>query len=183
MVERKENRKSDKTRLVPFPSSIPIVIVGIVTLLGVLYLIIVLNLAPPSEENGEACDLAAWAISDTEARVQFSSWGPSPGPPCRTDLYEKLFDSPAPTDVKIVLSNDTHSGTYTFPSFDHKTLLVLESGDEMGTISYTDIADNQELNRADELRLENLGRESDYTLHVVWNPTDEILAMADFSTP
>jgi hypothetical protein len=182
VVEERDERESDRIRLVPFPSSIHIAIVCIVVLLGVLYLIIVLNLAPPPEENEEVCELGTRVISDTKAGVQFSNWGPS-YPSCQTDLYERLFDNPAPTDVKIVLSNDTHSGTYTFPSFDHKILLNLESGDDMGTISYTDYADNQEINLADELRLENLGRESNYTLHVVWNSTDEILAMADFSTP
>lgn len=184
MGKENDSKKSDKVRLVPFPSTIPIVIVALSILLGGLLYIVVVNLAPTGEENRDPCALMTTIVSSTQARVSFEYGGlPGPGfPHCRTDLFEKLFEEAWPLALRIVLSNDSHSGIYTFQSFEDGAL-VLKSGDDMGNITYWDLMDNNKLNSGDALRLEDLGRESYYRLDIVWDPTNEVIAMAVFATP
>ncbi len=151
-----------------------------------LYMIIV-ELMPTVEDKSEPCEWAMGVGSSTSAAIEFGDYGGTPGPgspspSCRTDLIEKLYDNAWPPALKVVLSNDTHSGTYHFQSFEDGAL-ILDRGDHMGNLTYLDLANNNKINVGDVLRLEGLGPGSNYILEIVWDSTDEVIAVAYFSTP
>lgn len=90
---------------------------------------------------------------------------------------------PRPTDLKVVLKrNNTHSGYYEFQT-DNDGPLAFESGDDVGTIHYADLADNQWVNLCDELRFTELYPDSDYEVFVFWAHTGDVITRRTFSTP
>lgn len=88
-----------------------------------------------------------------------------------------------PTDLKVILElNDTQSGVYRFQSNDDD-VLIFESGTDVATIHYVDLADNQQVNTGDVLKITDLYPDSDYVLKLIWSPTNDVVDTWKFSTP
>ncbi len=183
MAENEIVKKNSAPRLAPFPSCILLILVILSSVLAFALSMIATELWPPVEEEGKPCRLGGHMVSSTEAVVELSYGGlPGPGSPsCRTDLLNRLYEDAWPSALRVVLSNDTHSGNYTFRSFEDGAL-DLSSGNDMGRITYYDLADNKIINHEDRMWLEGLGPGSCYTFEIVWDPTDEVIAVATFST-
>ena len=78
-----------------------------------------------------------------------------------------------PTDLKVILElNGTQSGIYRFQSNDDD-VLIFESGTDIATIHYADLADNQHINLGDRLKITDLYPDSDYILKLIWSPTND----------
>jgi len=89
----------------------------------------------------------------------------------------------SPTNFELSLGNSTGEGTYIFPSSDNGTVLVLVSGDNMGTIWYLDYAQNGKINVGDGIVMENLEPNSYYALELIYIPSDSEACFYCFSTP
>ncbi|MEE9115981.1 MAG: hypothetical protein V3U09_03700 [Thermoplasmata archaeon] len=88
-----------------------------------------------------------------------------------------------PTNLKVILElNGTQSGIYRFQSNDDD-VLIFESGTDIATIHYADLADNQHINLGDYLRITDLYPDSDYILKLIWSPTNDVIDTWKFSTP
>lgn len=88
-----------------------------------------------------------------------------------------------PTDLKVILElNGTQSGVYRFQSNDDD-VLIFESGTDIATIHYVDLADNQKVNAGDVLKITDLYPNSDYILKLIWSPTNDVVDTWKFSTP
>ena len=170
--------------MILFPSSIPLILVILSVILAFCLYMIIVELWPTVEEEKRPCALSTTLTSLTSARMEFMYGGmPGPGSPsCDTDLLERIFGITWPSALKIVLSNETHSGTYLFESFEDG-LLILDNGDYMGNLTYVNIADNEKINYGDVVRMEGLGPESHYTIEIIWYWTNEVIAVAGFYTP
>ncbi len=94
-----------------------------------------------------------------------------------------IDQSPRPTNLTITLErNDTHSGQYEFVS-DEDGPLALVNGENMGTIHYVDLADNEKVNVGDMLKLTGLYPDSYYELVLSYASTGDVIMTCSFSTP
>ncbi|MFQ5885379.1 MAG: archaellin/type IV pilin N-terminal domain-containing protein, partial [Thermoplasmata archaeon] len=100
-----------------------ILMVAITVVLAAVFYIMVIGLAPtPGEEAPKGAFASAGSTSSTNATVEFA----------------KISPPPAPVNLKIILQRGTTSGTYTFGSNADGTVLTLDSGTNVGTITYRD---------------------------------------------
>ena len=113
-----------------------------------------------------------------------SPWPPNIiGPTAANVNLGRYVSDPNPTDLKVILElNGTHSGVYRFQSNDDD-VLIFESGTDVATIHYVDLADNQQVNTGDVLKITDLYPDSDYVLELIWNPTNDVIDTWKFSTP
>lgn len=106
-------------------------------------------------------------VSPTAANVRLGHYEPHPNP----------------TDLKVILElNGTQSGVYRFQNNDDD-VLIFESGTNIATIHYADLADNQHVNPGDVLKITDLYPDSDYVLKLIWSPTNDVVDSWKFSTP
>lgn len=87
------------------------------------------------------------------------------------------------TDLRIILETGTSSGGYSFPCSASGTVASLDSGSDLGTITYWDFLDDDEVDSGDMLYLTGLDRNSDYTIYLMWAPNGEMMDHEDFTTP
>ncbi|MCK4445071.1 MAG: hypothetical protein KAW09_11045, partial [Thermoplasmata archaeon] len=97
--------------------------------------------------------------------------------------FRRIVPPPRPTELRITLEmNETFTGSYRFQN-DEDGWLVFESGMDLATIYYSDLADNREVNMGDRLRLENLYPGSEYSMRILWAATNELIAEGKFKMP
>jgi hypothetical protein len=88
-----------------------------------------------------------------------------------------------PTDLNLVLiMNDTTAGRYAFTS-NNDGELIFFNGEEVGTLTYSDLADNERIDAGDEIALTDLAPGSDFELLMIWAPTGDRMASTTFTTP
>jgi len=98
--------------------------------------------------------------------------------------FAKISTFPEPMKFRIFLRvNSTIWGTYEWTSNDDGTVLTLVSGDDVGTFTYRDLAENQKVNSGDELRMTGLAPSSDFTLKLIWKANGDQIHSIDFTTP
>ncbi len=122
---------------------------------------------------------------EEEDPPQIGPWPPivSVGPTAADVRLGHYEPHPNPTDLKVILElNGTHSGVYRFQSNDDN-VLIFESGTDIATIHYVDLADNQKVNAGDKLKITDLYPNSDYVLKLIWSPTNDVVDTWKFSTP
>ena len=97
--------------------------------------------------------------------------------------FAKLTNDPAVTKLKVVLEIGVNSGTYSFGDAATGTVATLDSGDNLGTITYRDFVDNEKVNSGDKLLLTSLTKSSDYIVRLVWAPNGDTIDTDSFMTP
>lgn len=101
-----------------------------------------------------------------------------------TAIYDfgRMNPTPKPTELKAVLElNGTDHGVYRFQSDDDDSL-VFDSGTDICSMEYADLADNQRVNVGDVLRMTELYPDSQYVLRLIWAPTGDVIETWTFST-
>ncbi len=97
-------------------------------------------------------------------------------------VFAKLTGDPPPTYLKIVLEVGANSGIYSFPSDADGTIATLDSGTNLGTITYRDFIDNEKVNIGDKLMLTDLRKSSDYSIYLIWAPNGDLIDSEEFTT-
>ncbi|UCD91617.1 MAG: type IV pilin N-terminal domain-containing protein [Methanobacteriota archaeon] len=143
-----------------------ILMVAITVVLAAVLYIMVIGLAPPPGDRPPPGQFNARATSNTTAEAEFAGFS----------------QSPPPINLKIVLSTDTASGTYAFGANADGTVLALESGVSMGTITYRDYANNNLVNTGDELLMTGLDTGTFYTIKMLWKDGSS-MDTKTFATP
>jgi len=90
------------------------------------------------------------------------------------DVPHSLY-SQNPTDMMIILSSPSQSGTYFFPSGDDGVVLELIDGVSTGTVTYRDLADNGRINPGDQLLLSDMEEGAKYNMSFVWSPGGDLI--------
>jgi hypothetical protein len=125
-------------------------------------------------------------LESSQSEIPTGTWGQKI-PLSSTALnieFGKVNPEPRPMDIDIVLvRNETVQGTYVFASNDDGALNFLAgSGIDIADMSYSDLADNQRINRGDYLELRHLNPNSDYRIIMIWNPTGDQITSTTFAT-
>lgn len=97
-------------------------------------------------------------------------------------LYTITGDPPI-TKLKVEMVVGTNSSIHSFGIATNGTIASLDSGPDVGTITYWDRLDNEEVNSGDKLLLTNLKKNTDYTLYLIWAPDGDVIEQEDFTTP
>ncbi len=88
-----------------------------------------------------------------------------------------------PMDLELVLVlNGTMEGRYIFTS-NGDGELTFSSGENVGTLTYVDLKDDEWVDYGEMIRLSNLAPDSVYTLIMIWSPTGDYITSTSFSTP
>jgi hypothetical protein len=111
-------------------------------------------------------------------------WGPKTiGPEEVTVEFGRVTPRPEPVDMNLVLvRNGTTAGRYAFAS-NNDGELTFFNGEEVGTLTYADLADNERIDIGDKIVLTNLAPDSNYELIMIWVPTGDDVTSTTFSTP
>lgn len=148
-----------------------IVVVTVIVTVVPITLILVLSpspsdgyIQPPVRPTGQFAN--ADATSNTTATVTFAGFS----------------STPAPINLRIVLSTAASSGTYAFGANGDGTILNLQSGTIIGTITYRDYDDNDLVNGGDQLLITGLSVSTSYTVRMLWRD-GSTLDQEDFNTP
>ncbi len=164
-MKRKSFIRKDEEGVSPVIATILMVAITVV-LAAVLY-IMVIGLAP----TGSVIPTGTWGaktlVSNTAYNVDFG----------------KVNPEPKPVDLELILiRNGTDEGNYSFSGNDDGAL-KFASGVNLGTLTYSDLADNQKVNIGDQLKLTGLTPRSDYTLKMIWSSTGDQITSTSFTTP
>lgn len=166
-IEHSELEAGGKKTVVAVLAVVAVLVVAQLAVTTLLYLA-VLGLEAPTEDDTPAGSFASLELtSSTSATLTFS----------------RMSNDPEPVDLKIVISDATQSGTYAFPNNNDGAVLSLESGDDMGTITYRDLTDNGIVNSGDQLLVTGLTEGSLYTMQMVWSDSGDQLDFITLSTP
>ncbi|TET91708.1 MAG: hypothetical protein E3J35_01330 [Methanomassiliicoccales archaeon] len=132
--------------------AIVIILVVSITVFLVAVFILVTSPRPTINEPPTSCFCGVQTTRNTTANASFQvfSWDSNP------------------VDLKIILSSGSTSGTCTFHSNTDWTILKLESGTDVGTITYRDFQDNGKANAGDMLIISDLSPSTYYTLKMLW---------------
>lgn len=160
--------KRDDKKIVMIVLAVVLILVVVPTILAFVLYIMVIGLTP----NGHYFPTGSWGsltyVSNTSVRIEFG-W---------------IDPESQPVDLNILLTrNYTQTGSYYFPSNHDGTVLVWQSGSNLGTLVYEDSLDNLEVDPGDSLLLTNLDPGSNYRAMMIWEPTGEQLDVIAFSTP
>lgn len=110
-------------------------------------------------------------------------WGPKTiGPEEVTVDFGRVTPRPEPVDMSLVLvRNGTTAGRYAFAS-NNDGELAFFNGEEVGTLTYADLADNERIDTGDKIVLTNLAPDSNYELIMIWVPTGDRITSTTFAT-
>jgi flagellin-like protein len=144
-----------------------ILMVAITVVLAAVLYIMVMNLGDPISP----APIGKWdtpkIISSTEVNV---GWA-------------KISADTRPMELEIVLVlNLSSEGTYTFTSDDDGVLTVTD-GNDVGTLTYADLANNGKVNTGDAIKMTNLTPGTDYKLIMLWKQEGDQMDFATFTTP
>lgn len=171
--EPSPNAKEEKSTLRPTKLG---KVAMFVILLLVLYAIVAYH--PEVEDEDKLCprigsrDVSVpWGsktiISSTEVLVDFG----------------RLASEPRPTLLTIKLMKDDEDiGTYAFQTNEDGPLILIE-GEDVGNLTYIDLADNEKVNVGDRIRITNLSPNTDYVIAMFWAPTGDCMTEMYFTTP
>lgn len=96
--------------------------------------------------------------------------------------FGKISFNPRPVDLQVELEWDMLIvGSYVF-AHNGEGELILSDGTPIGTITYSDLADNWKVNIGDQLQLTNLEPDSNYIIRLYWVPTGDLITSTSFST-
>ena len=111
-------------------------------------------------------------------------WGPTTvGPAEVTVEFGYMTPRQEPIDLSLVLiRNDTTWGRYAFTS-NTDGALTLFNGENVGTLTYTDFADNEMVDIGDWVTLTELAPDSNYELIMVWVTNGSRITSTTFTTP
>ncbi len=171
--ESSPNAKEEKSTLRP-------TVLGLVAMFVILLLVLSAIVAyyPEEEDEDKLCpridsgDVSVpWGsktiVSSTEVRVDFG----------------KVMPEPRPTLLTIkLMKDDEYIGTYAFQTNEDGPLILIE-GEDVGNLTYIDLADNEKVNIGDRITIEDLSPNSDYVIAMFWAPTDDCITEMYFSTP
>jgi flagellin-like protein len=163
-MNRRSLIRKDEEGVSPVIATILMVAITVV-LAAVLY-IMVIGLAPPPEGQPPRGQFTPVVTSNTTATMEFAG-------------FSRV---PLPIHLKIVLSTETASGTYAFGANADGTVLSLESGVSMGTITYRDFANNDLVNSGDQLLIAGLDTGTFYTIKMLWKD-GSAMDTKTFATP
>ncbi|MCK5291669.1 MAG: type IV pilin N-terminal domain-containing protein [Thermoplasmata archaeon] len=163
-MKRKSFIRKDEEGVSPVIATILMVAITVV-LAAVLY-IMVIGLAP----TGSVIPTGTWGaktpISNSAYNIDFG----------------KVNPEPKPVDLELLLiRNGTDEGKYSFNG-NNDGLLTHADGVDVGTLTYSDLADNQKVNIGDQLKMTNLYPNSDYTLKMIWTSSGDQITSTTFST-
>ncbi|MCK5292278.1 MAG: hypothetical protein KAR39_09730 [Thermoplasmata archaeon] len=163
--------KKDDKKIMTIIIIVIIVVFVVPTVLAAVLYFVVIGLAPTDFPPGSQVPTGVWGakmiISSTEVHIDFGPINPEQ----------------RPVDIDIILvRNGTVEGGYYFTSNDDG-MLWLARGTDVGTLLYSDLADNQRINIGDRLEITNLHPMSDYRLVMIWSPTGDQITSTFFSTP
>jgi len=163
-MKRKAFIRKDEEGVSPVIATILMVAITVV-LAAVLY-IMVINIPDPSRIP----PTGTWGKTEVKSSTEV------------TADFGVITPEQRPVDLKIILiRNETAQGLYSFSSNDDGTL-ILESGTDVGTLTYADLVDNQRVNNGDQMRMTDLAPGSSYELKMAWVPTGDQIDSTTFST-
>jgi hypothetical protein len=153
---------------------------GMVAMYVILVLILVAIVVyyPEVEEEDKRCPRigsrdvgSTWGkeikLSPTEVRVEFG----------------KVSGEPRPTQLVIkLMKDDEEIGTYEFQTNEDGPLILIE-GEDVGNLTYIDLANNEKVNVGDGIRIEDLSPNSEYVIAMFWAPTSDCITETYFSMP
>ncbi len=118
------------------------------------------------------------------SREVFSTWG-SKTIVSSTEVFvdfSRVGSEPRPTLLTIKLMKDDEDiGTYAFQTNEDGPLILIE-GEDVGNLTYIDLADNEKVNIGDRIRIEDLSPNSEYVIAMFWTPTSDCITETAFST-
>jgi len=148
-----------------------ILIAGGAAAIGIAISIFILSTMYVGEPPGCSIPTGSWCepeiVGPTEVHVAFGDF--------------TLLTNPTDLEIVLVRDND-ESGRYTFQSTQSDDLLLV-SGQNVGTLYYNDFANNDKINRGDEMQMTDLLPDSDYAIMMYWVVNGDLLAETSFSTP
>ncbi len=143
-----------------------ILMVAITVVLAAVLYIMVIGMTPPTDLPPTGVLTPPKYLDATTVDIEFA----------------KLNPEPAPMKLEIsLIRNGTEEGKYGFSSNDDGVLTLI-SGQDVGTLTYYDLADNQKVNIGDRIRLSDLTPNSDYNLIVIWSPSGDKITSKEFRT-
>lgn len=132
----------------------------------------------------EQVDECAWAIEGAAISVTgLFGQVQATSPTTATAKFSKITCDPSPTKIVIVLEIGGSRSFYEFPNSTSGVTLNLESGDNVGTITYIDHQDNKRINIGDELSITDMAPGTTYTIIMYWEPNGDQIDTEDFETP
>jgi hypothetical protein len=147
------------------------VITVIIVTAALVAFFIAFYLNPGLTVNGVPPPYGPWStktiVSPTEVTVDFG----------------RLSPSTEPVDIRLILVlNTTTLGMYGFQHNEDGALILL-SGSDVGTLVYSDLADNGWIDDGDKIMLSDLSPGSDYELQLIWAPSADRITSTYFATP
>jgi flagellin-like protein len=144
-----------------------ILMVAITVVLAAVLYIMVMNIGP---------DIGSAPIGKWDAPKVISSTQVNVG-------WAKISADTKPMELEIILElNLTSEGTYSFTSNDDG-VLTLTDGNDVGTLMYSDLANNGRVNTGDTMKMTNLLPGSEYKLIMLWAPEGDQIDSTTFTTP
>ena len=99
-------------------------------------------------------------------------------------VFGSISNNPEPVDLIIQLETDTAIARYSWNGNGDGEILERDPTDlDLGSITYHDLDNNEEVNRGDYLEISGLSPDSDYTIRLIWNPSGDEITWSSFSTP
>lgn len=139
-------RREDEKKLLPTILGLTVMFI---ILLVILYAVV--HSMEPEGTNDHSAQINVLEVTDTTA------------------LAEIQIDLPTqPVNFMIVLNDESRLGTYTFPSNEDGVILSLESGDDMGMITYLDMADNGLVDSGDKVYAWLLSPGTEYQIRFLY---------------
>jgi hypothetical protein len=99
-------------------------------------------------------------------------------------VFGRISNNPEPVNLMVQLKTDTAIAEYLWN--DNGDGQLLERNPihmDLGSITYYDLDNNEEVNQGDYLYISGLSPDSDYTIRLIWNPTGDAITWSSFSTP
>lgn len=99
-------------------------------------------------------------------------------------VFGSISNNPEPVNLMIQLETDTTMARYSWNgNGDGEVLERNPTHPDLGTITYHDLENNEEVNEGDYLYISGLSPDSDYTIRLIWDPTGDEITWGSFSTP
>ncbi len=99
-------------------------------------------------------------------------------------VFGDISDNPEPVNLMIQLETDTTIARYSWNGNGDGEVLERNPIDvDLGSITYYDLENNEEVNEGDYLYISGLSLDSDYSIRLIWNPTGDAITWSSFSTP
>ncbi len=163
-MKKKMFIRKDEEGVSPVIATILMVAITVV-LAAVLYIMVITMTGP-----GRVPPTGTWGKTEVKSSTE------------ATADFGVITPEQRPMDLKIVLiRNETAQGLYSFSNNDDGTL-ILESGEDVGTLTYMDLMDNQRVNNGDKMRMTDLAPGSSYELIMAWVPTGDQIDSTTFTT-